>query len=305
MADTPLAAMNPLIDKLPVPTSSGVAPVTTASGNFTMLGSDSGEANVKSQQVAQQSLDTENQTVQSAEADLVAATNELHTQQDILAQKTSERDGLKTQLTQLQGQISTLSGQLSSLQSQLSAANAAASAAEASAQQAAAQAQQVQQTPQAAQTATSQYTPAPNSQAAEIDAAQKLDAWKESTRRSPEYQQLYDYFINDYMPRAWKAEEEALRTINAYQMVHGNLNGLDVQAVRSRIGSKYNASIDGGGYSDPKAARYMQLSDQVQDAPYNPASQDRGKNDYAQWLSANGGSYQNWTPADYKKYGYL
>jgi hypothetical protein len=100
-----------------------------------MLGSDSGEANVKSKQVAQQSLDTENHTVQQAEADLVTATNELHTQQGILAEKTTERDGLKTQLSQLQSQVSSLSGQLSTLQSQLSSAEAAASDAESAATQ--------------------------------------------------------------------------------------------------------------------------------------------------------------------------
>jgi hypothetical protein len=204
----------------------------------------------------------------------------------------------------LTGEISTINGEISRINSEISSTQSAINSARA-------EVTSINSAPVAvpASPATSPSYSAPSQgQVTPWDAqTQSGSSPAYAIVGSPEYSELYRYNLVDFMPRMWKAEEEALRAINAYKSVHGNLNGIDVKGVRAKYGSKYGVDIVGdAAEADPKIRRYRELIKQAGGMdPTNKVDQKPYLQAYEDWKRSTGGDWRTWSQADFRKNGYL
>jgi hypothetical protein len=199
---------------------------------------------------------------------------------------------VENEITQLNAQISDLNGQIGSLNSQASSIEGQIGSVNAEAQK------YLSATPTPTTTPTTSYQAPQNPVTPPGPSASDV-------ANSQEYVSLYNYYANEFMPKMWKAEEEALREINSYKAKNGILPGSVVEAARNKYGAKYGVNISGGRQSDSRVQRYEELSRMTNGVqPNSKIDQSKALSDYEVWKKSTGGDWRTWQVGDYARYGY-
>jgi hypothetical protein len=217
-------------------------------------------------------------------------------------QTKAQTEQVKAQIVVVEGEIAQLNAQISDLNGQISGLNSQASSIEGQIGGVMAEAQKYQAQTVAAPAPTSQ--PAPyQSQGALASNVRDISS---EVANSQEYVSLYNFYANEFMPKMWKAEEEALREINAYKIRNGNLPDGVVRSARAKYGAKYGVNILGEGQQpDGRVQRYNELSRMTNGVQPNvKIDQSKALSDHDAWVKSTGGDWRGWQAGDYSRYGY-
>ena len=265
MVDT--AAENPLLQqKLPVP-------------DFASVTNQQGVQNQANVVMSQAGAKQETEAANIASAELGRANATLQQKRQDLQAAQADRVSAEADAAAAQRELAQAQANLSSANEQLAAAQAKAAQAQREAEEAARKVVQ----PQA-----SYVAPAPTA-----GPSMPTKDWV----NDPEFRELTIYAATDYNPRMWKAEEEALREINRQMLARGNRvgdsSGVDVAKIRRDMGQRYNVTIDGSDYADPRMRRYTELQGQAGNA-YIPVDQSGVLAAHSVWKAKTGGDWRDW-----------